>query len=177
MLLKKPLLTDRIINAVFFIVLPFFLTIMAFVLATQLRTSQNVERISRDNKELLSKVQDLSRDNKKLNEENKKLAEENKAYSFCIAKTFAKFTQDQQPIIIETPDELEACTLGVVQGVEPIQSKSTSTPQPQPTPVVVPSPSNQPQPTPTTPPATVLEQFVDAVNETVEQLTDVLGLD
>lgn len=100
-----------------------------------------------------SRTNELIREVKQLSEENKRLNQQNRDYTYCNAILFAKYTQDEEPIIIE---DLEKCVFNSFkdpesQPSEEAQSNAQSSLPPrqsQPAPL---QPSRSPQTTnPTT---------------------------
>ncbi len=88
--------------------LPYIFLVIAIIFLGQFikltyKTAEGVQ-IAKDNstasKTLLTKVADLSADNKKLAEQNNQLAHENAAHIDCIATLFARYTRDHEPITL-----------------------------------------------------------------------------
>lgn len=67
----------------------------------QEKQRQAIEVQSERTNQLITEVKDLSEQNRRLNEQNRE-------YAYCNAVLLAKYTQTQEPIIIE---DLEKCTL------------------------------------------------------------------
>lgn len=116
-----------------------------------------------------STTNQLIKEVKSISEENRRLNKENRNFTYCTGVLFAKWTQEQQPIIIE---DLNACALSSfpkvqapsepgqtienfsqesapVQSVQPAQNVQPAAPAPQ----QAPSPTPQPTPTPSPQPA------------------------
>jgi type II secretory pathway pseudopilin PulG len=72
----------------------------------QERNRKAIEEQTSTTNQLIEEVKTLTLEVRNLSRDNKQISEQSRNYIYCNAVLFAKYTQDQQPIVIE---DLEKC--------------------------------------------------------------------
>lgn len=141
---------DKILNRLYFVVIPVLLLIASVTLAYAYDDSRKTSKIAQDTKAIVEDIKVLIANNKELNEDNNKISRKNQTLVRCVAKILADYTQTQQPIILSNLDKCITSSSAKYENRNPQQTpqsersnepttktstrQSNSSPKPQSTP-------------------------------------------
>lgn len=143
---------DKLLNRLYFIVIPIMLLMTSVILALSYLDNQKTNKIAEDTKVIVENIKGLIADNKILSEDNKAISSKNQTLVRCVAKILADYTQTQQPIILSNLDKCVTSSSAKYENRNPQQTPQSEQSTPTKTPAKKTTPS-KPQATPeATPP-------------------------